>query len=189
VGVDGAPIYGRTCLFLGCSKAKPKAIRLKTAGSVKKFQDRVFGELSQNVDTEVGDFVIRRSDGFYAYHLAVVVDDALQGVTEIVRGYDLFVSTPRHLLLQERLRFFHPSYAHVPLVLNEGGEKLSKQTLAPALNADKIVDLLFACLNFLGQRANAAWRHETPEQILRMAAMEWDWNLVPKVPGKVTRWE
>ena len=99
-----------------------------------EFKDLALGHQSQNLNTEVGDFVLRRNDGLFTYQLAVVVDDAEQGITRIVRGTDLLSNTARQIYLQEVLGYSRPEYLHLPLVLNEHGEKLSKQTLATQIN-------------------------------------------------------
>lgn len=109
------------------------------------------------VDDNSGDFVIRRADGYFAYQLAVVVDDAAQGITDVVRGADLLDSTPRQNWLQRQLGYSIPRYVHVPLVTNAAGEKLSKQTLAPALNTADPLPELRAAFRFLGL---------TPEEVL-----------------------
>ncbi|MBU3557331.1 tRNA glutamyl-Q(34) synthetase GluQRS [Polynucleobacter sp. Ross1-W9] len=99
-----------------------------------EFEDLALGPQNQNLNTEVGDFVLRRSDGLFTYQLAVVVDDAEQGITHIVRGKDLLSNTARQIYLQEVLGYKKPEYLHLPLVLDEYGEKLSKQTLATQIN-------------------------------------------------------
>ena len=99
-----------------------------------EFEDLALGTQSQNLNTEVGDFVLRRSDGLFTYQLAVVVDDAEQGITNIVRGQDLLSNTVRQIYLQEVLGYQRPKYLHLPLVLDGHGEKLSKQTLATQIN-------------------------------------------------------
>jgi glutamyl-Q tRNA(Asp) synthetase len=112
--------------------------------------DRLQGALTQNLAIEVGDFVLRRADGLFAYQLAVVVDDAAQQVTHIVRGADLATSTPRQVCLQQRLGLPTPSYLHVPVAIDSRGQKLSKQTRAPALPAEPL-PLLWQAWSFLGQ--------------------------------------
>ena len=99
-----------------------------------EFEDLALGHQSQHLNTEVGDFVLRRSDGLFTYQLAVVVDDAEQGITHIVRGEDLLSNTARQIYLQKILGYQRPEYLHLPLVLDEHGEKLSKQTLATQIN-------------------------------------------------------
>jgi glutamyl-Q tRNA(Asp) synthetase len=132
------------------------------------YRDRLTGAQAQDLARDVGDFVVRRADGLYAYQLAVVVDDAAQGVTAIVRGADLAASTPRQILLQRRLGYPMPSYLHVPVAINAHGMKLSKQTRAPPLPA-AAVPTLVAAWRFLdqpmapgsGQPATVAefWKH------------------------------
>jgi glutamyl-Q tRNA(Asp) synthetase len=99
-----------------------------------EFKDLDLGSQSQNLNTEVGDFVLRRNDGLFTYQLAVVVDDAEQGITHIIRGQDLLSNTARQIYLQELMGYKRPEYRHLPLVLDEYGEKLSKQTLATQIN-------------------------------------------------------
>ncbi|MES2743369.1 MAG: tRNA glutamyl-Q(34) synthetase GluQRS [Pseudomonadota bacterium] len=135
---DGAAlIYPGTCRA-GYAAGKPaRALRLRVPDGPQgrfAFSDRWHGNISQALGDEVGDFVVRRADGFWAYQLAVVVDDADQGVTDIVRGADLLDSTVRQLYLQRLLGLPHPSYLHVPVVNNGLGEKLSKQTGARAFD-------------------------------------------------------
>jgi glutamyl-Q tRNA(Asp) synthetase len=105
----------------------------------------------QNVAREVGDFVLRRADGLFAYQLAVVVDDALQGVTDVVRGADLLGNTARQIVLQRRLHYATPGYLHVPLVRNANGEKLSKQTRATAIDEHLALPTLLQAWQFLRQ--------------------------------------
>jgi glutamyl-Q tRNA(Asp) synthetase len=146
LAADGAQIYPGTCrngLPLG---RPPRALRLKVSGSID-FIDRVQGPQRQNLENDVGDFVLLRADGQFAYQLAVVVDDAEQGVTDVVRGADLLGSTARQIFLQRRLGLATPRYLHVPAAVDAAGEKLSKQTGAgPVSDAD-----LRRALAFLGQ--------------------------------------
>jgi glutamyl-Q tRNA(Asp) synthetase len=109
------------------------AARIRVNERIIDFDDGVFGHISENIAETVGDFVIFRRDGLFAYQLAVVVDDAEQGITHIVRGADLLDNTSRQIYLQQRLNLTTPTYAHIPLVVNDKGEKLSKQTGASAL--------------------------------------------------------
>ncbi len=140
LAADGAAIYPGTCRAgLPAGKAA-RAWRLRVPGSERgaadeiRFHDRWQGDIRENLARSVGDFVLRRADGFWAYQLAVVVDDADQHVTDVVRGADLLESTARQIYLQRLLQLPTPRYLHVPVVANERGEKLSKQTGATALD-------------------------------------------------------
>ena len=148
-------------------------IRAKAASdliaNVVVWTDRVLGQQSQNVSTQVGDFVLRRADGLSAYQLAVVVDDAAQGVTHIVRGQDLLDNTARQILLQRALGFPQPQYLHTPLVLGTNGEKLSKQNGAQALDLDNPVDALKQAGQHLGITCNPAH----PADWLQQAVLQW----------------
>ncbi len=135
---DGTPVYAGTCRDLSAeevaqrSRLRPPALRLKVpavddAANVVEFVDRVYGAKCETLATECGDFLVRRSDGVFAYQLAVVVDDARMGVTEVVRGCDLLGSTPRQMYLQNLLGYPHPHYAHIPLLVAADGRRLSKR--------------------------------------------------------------
>lgn len=154
------------------------AVRLRVAAIRIEFNDAMMGLFGQNLATDVGDFVIRRRDGLFAYQLAVVVDDAYQGVTHIVRGADLLDSTPRQMYLQHCLNYNTPEYLHLPLAINNDGEKLSKQTCAPHIKTDSTV--LFDALNFLGQQAPAELEHESCETIWQWAIANWHRDRIPK---------
>ena len=125
-GEDG-PIYPGTCRVAGPKPGKPLAWRFHVEPGVTEFEDGVHGKTSQDVSAQVGDFVIQRADGVASYQLAVVVDDAAQSVTHVLRGDDLLGSTPRQLLLQRALGFAAPQYAHVPLLLGPHGQRLAKR--------------------------------------------------------------
>ncbi|MCC8075415.1 MAG: tRNA glutamyl-Q(34) synthetase GluQRS [Clostridiales bacterium] len=130
---DGAPLYSGTCRDLTPeqqaerAKTRKPALRVRVPKEVVSFTDGVMGPQAQNLARECGDFILRRSDGVYAYQLAVVVDDALMGVTQVVRGEDLLDSTPRQIWLQRQLGFPQPDYCHVPLLYGQDGHRLSKR--------------------------------------------------------------
>jgi glutamyl-Q tRNA(Asp) synthetase len=154
IAADGAAIYPGTCRNgLGIDKvARTLRLRVPDVGQPDEtltFDDRWLGPLTQHLATEVGDFVLKRADGFWAYQLAVVVDDAEQGVTHVVRGTDLLESTQRQIYLQRLLGLPTPSYMHVPVVLNDVGEKLSKQTGATALDLNNPLSELLRAARFL----------------------------------------
>jgi glutamyl-Q tRNA(Asp) synthetase len=133
--------YPGTCRH-GLHGRRPRAWRLRTASQPVLWQDRRLGPQQQDVEAEVGDFVLKRADGLWAYQLAVVVDDGAQGVTDVVRGEDLADNTARQILLQRALELPTPTYLHTPLVLGPNGEKLSKQNgAAPLATGDPLATL------------------------------------------------
>lgn len=155
------------------------AIRLRVPELEYRFLDRVQGEFRQHLGREVGDFVIRRRDGLYAYQLAVVLDDAWQGVTDIVRGADLLDSTPRQLYLQELLGLPQPRYLHIPLLIQPDGHKLGKSYRSPPLPADRAAPLLGRALRALGQPAPAELDAASPRQVLAWGIAHWDPTRIP----------
>ena len=138
-----------------------------------RFEDRHAGYRELDLEREVGDIVLKRVDGIYAYHLAVVTDDAFQGVTDIVRGADLLEVSFVHRHLAEKLGLALPRYLHLPLVFTENGRKLSKQTGARPLDSARASELLWQALRFLGQRPEPDWKTASPEEILVQATARW----------------
>lgn len=127
-----------------------RAIRFKAPDEVIGFNDVLFGPVHEHVSRDTGDFVVKRADGVFAYQLAVVTDDALQGVTQVVRGADLLSSTPRQIALQRALQYSTPQYAHVPLVVNADGTKLGKRDGALPLDKKHVEETLTRALRILG---------------------------------------
>ena len=162
------------------------SLRLNTenANSVG-FLDRVYGQFSLNLPESVGDFVLKRADSIFAYHLAVVVDDQLQGINQIVRGADLLENTCLHLYLQQKLAFATPEYMHIPLVNNAQGVKLSKQTGARALDHQRASRLLVAALRHLGQVTSPDLEYNNPREVLQWASDNWSPGLIPVEPAAV----
>jgi len=148
---DGAQIYPGTCRGGLAPGKTPRALRVRTGTEEIVFADRVQGPQRQILAREIGDFVLLRADGQFAYQLAVVVDDAEQGVTDVVRGADLLDSTPRQIYLQRLLGYATPRYLHVPAAVNAAGEKLSKQTGARPVDLARKSEELRRALRFLGQ--------------------------------------
>lgn len=157
------------------------AIRVKTADKAIEFLDLIQGTYKQNIYTETGDFVIRRKDKLFAYQLAVVVDDKYQGITDIVRGFDLLDSTPRQIYLQQLLGYSTPAYGHIPVIVNALGDKLSKQTFAPAADIQNSTRLIHQCLNFLGQAAPGTLLNSDPQSLIDWGIEHWDIHAVPKL--------
>ncbi|HEV7489084.1 MAG TPA: tRNA glutamyl-Q(34) synthetase GluQRS [Thermoanaerobaculia bacterium] len=147
------PVYPGTCRGGLPAGRVARAVRFRTSHEVITFDDRIRGRVEEDLAAETGDFVVRRADGVYAYQLAVVVDDAAQGVTQVVRGADLLTSTARQIALQRALGLQTPTYAHLPLVLNPDGSKLGKREGAlplPSLDANRVRETLSFALQFLG---------------------------------------
>ncbi|WDG82376.1 tRNA glutamyl-Q(34) synthetase GluQRS [Pseudomonas chlororaphis] len=172
-------IYPGLCRNAGHGQ-EDAAIRLRVPELEYRFTDRVQGEFRQHLGRNVGDFVIRRRDGLYAYQLAVVLDDAWQGVTDIVRGADLLDSTPRQLYLQELLGLPQPRYLHVPLITQPDGHKLGKSYRSPPLAADQATPLLLRALRALGQKTDSEMVHASPREVLTWGIEHWDALLIPR---------
>lgn len=172
-------IYPGFCRNAG-HDTKDAAIRLRVPELEYHFIDRVQGEYRQHLGREVGDFVIRRRDGLYAYQLAVVLDDAWQGITDIVRGADLLDSTPRQLYLQELLGLPQPRYLHIPLITQPDGHKLGKSYRSPPLTEDQATPLLLRALRALGHNPGAELAYATPREVLNWGIAHWDAELIPR---------
>jgi glutamyl-Q tRNA(Asp) synthetase len=166
LAADGAQIYPGTCRNGLAPGKTPRALRVRVADAAISFTDRVQGRMTQDLAREVGDFVLHRADGQFAYQLAVVVDDAAQGITDVVRGADLLDSTARQIYLQRLLGLPTPRYLHVPVAVNAAGEKLSKQTGAVPIDPEKDVRRALA---FLGQNADSWDPQRIPAQRTRTA--------------------
>jgi len=179
-GPDG-PVYPGSCREGTVQGRNARALRLDTRGAVVAFEDALQGPVTSNLEREFGDFVLYRADGVYAYQLAVVVDDAEQGITDIVRGADLLGSTPRQIYVQQLLGLPRPRYAHLPVAVNAGGEKLSKQTLAPPVDTSKPVPALVAALRFLGHRPPKKLARGTVAELWAWAVKNWNLDRVPRV--------
>ena len=172
-------IYPGLCRHAGPSMANA-AIRVRVPELMYSFEDRVQGLFGQHLGRDVGDFVIRRRDGLYAYQLAVVLDDAWQGVTDIVGGADLLDSTPRQLYLQELLGLPQPRYLHVPLIVQPDGHKLGKSYRSPPLTADQATPLLLRALRTLGQATDDSLTLATPREVLDWGIARWNADLIPR---------
>ena len=179
-GADGF-VYNGRCRHPGQRPAlqgKQPAWRIRVPDRVIGFSDGIVGDYAQNLAGDIGDFVLLRADGYWAYQLAVVADDAEQGVTHIVRGQDLLVSTPRQIYLQQCLGVPTPQYAHLPLLTNAQGQKWSKQTLAPALDLNRREQLLRQVFRYLN--LPEAPETDRPAELLDWAVAHWDMDKVPK---------
>lgn len=179
-GIEG-PIYPGTCRAGLATGKVERSLRVCTDRAAIAFPDRWQGRIESDLESEIGDFVVWRADGLAAYQLAVVVDDAAQGITEVVRGADLLLSTPRQLHLQRLLGFPAPVYAHLPTAVNAAGEKLSKQTGARSITEGQAVPLLIDALRFLGQYAPIPADADDVDELWRVAIAAWKSEKVPRV--------
>ena len=177
-GIDGI-VYNGNCRFRQPNNTKKQsAWRIKTDNQPIVFEDKICGTQQQNIAQEVGDFVLLRADGQWAYQLAVVVDDNAQGITHIVRGSDLLLSCPRQIYLYQQFNFRLPEYAHLPLLTNTLGQKWSKQTLAPKLDLANKEYLLKQVLAYLGLPTPIP--DENCNALLQWAILNWNINKVQK---------
>ena len=176
-----AGIYPGTCRTRHLPDRPQTALRLLVESGETGFVDAIQGPLIQQLQQQVGDFVLRRADGLYAYQLAVVVDDALQGITEVVRGSDLLDNTPRQIYLQGLLDLSTPGYAHLPIAVNRDGQKLSKQTHAPALELSRPQKSLLQVLRFLGQQPPEELTDARLSELWSWAIEHWQLSQVPRI--------
>jgi glutamyl-Q tRNA(Asp) synthetase len=185
LGGPGEPVYPGTCRSGIPPSRRARSIRLRVDDTVISFQDGVQGGLEQNLAAEVGDFVVRRADGPFAYQMAVVVDDFEQGITDVVRGADLLASTPRQILLQRRLGYRSPRYLHLPVAVDRDGEKLSKQTHAAPLAPAEGPLQVWRALRFLGQEPPSGLAKETTASVWNWARANWSAHKIPRKRSSV----
>ncbi|MHB8622226.1 MAG: tRNA glutamyl-Q(34) synthetase GluQRS [Sulfuricaulis sp.] len=185
-GVDG-PVYPGTCRAGIPPSRVPRAWRVKVNQREIEFVDAVQGRIVRDLAMDSGDFVVRRADGYFAYQLAVVVDDAEQGITEVVRGADLIESTPRQMHLQDLLNLPTPDYLHLPVALSRQHGKLSKQTYAAPADAANPLPLLFQVLCFLNQQPPRELLDGSVADFWRWAVTHWNLERVPRVKGVVVQ--
>lgn len=166
-------VYPGTCRNGMAQGKDARAWRVRVNDTRIDFKDRVQGNIIQELATEVGDFVVLRADALFSYQLAVVLDDAAQGITDVVRGADLLYSTPRQIYLQQLLGLPPPAYMHLPVAVNVQGQKLSKQALAQPVDKNNAVSTIFDALVFLRQQPSAGLRLGSVRQILDWAIDNW----------------
>lgn len=177
---DGTVLYPGTCRA-GLPPGKTaRSWRARVDAASVVFDDAIQGRITSDLAQEAGDFIVLRADGLFAYQLAVVVDDAAAGMTHVVRGADLLMSTPRQIFLQQCLGLPTPAYAHLPVVVNAAGEKLSKQTLAAPLDISRPGPALFAALKFLGQMPPAELAQMDCDTVWDWAKSHWQLQRVPQ---------
>lgn len=172
--------YPGTCLNRAFPCQTPHAIRIKTDDSDLQFEDLIQDKQCQNIAKQGGDFIIKRKDHLMAYQLAVVVDDAHQGITDVVRGFDILDTTGRQIHLQRLLGLATPQYAHFPVIASQSGHKLSKQNHAKEIYGEDPLHLTRLVLQLLGQNP-PKYQQKTQSKLLDWAVENWDLNQVPKV--------
>ena len=173
-------IYPGTCREKTFPFEEEHSIRLTVENHDIQFNDTVMGKHHEDLSDDCGDFVIKRRDGIFAYQLVVVVDDALQGITEVVRGADLLDSTARQIYLQQLLAYITPSYMHLPLALGETGDKLSKLTEAAEVDNKHPEPALVNALNHLGQNPPESLKNHSLDDIWTWAIQHWNISQIPK---------
>ncbi len=177
---DGTRRYPGTCRAGLPVGREARAWRLRVPAGGVRFEDGVQGLIEENVAADVGDFVLLRADGLFAYQLAVVVDDAEAGVSEVVRGADLLDSTARQIVVQRLLGYPTPAYAHLPVATNAAGEKLSKQTLARSIENQEPAGVLVDALDFLGQGPPGGLAESGLAAVWQWALANWSMQRVPR---------
>ena len=174
-------IYPGTCRNGLPAGATARSLRLRTDNTPIHFHDHIQGNISQCINQEVGDFIIKRADDLFSYQLAVVVDDNEQGITEVVRGSDMLRCTPRQIHLQHCLGYVTPDYLHIPLAINPDGSKLSKQNMATAIDTADPRPQLIKALAFLQQQPPALLRDTDVETIWQWVFENWS---IERIPAK-----
>jgi len=172
-------VYPGTCRNGLPQGRAARSLRLRVPDLDIRFSDRLQGDIAEWLPDKSGDFVIRRADGLFAYQLAVVVDDAGQGITDVVRGADLLDSTCGQIFLLQSLGYAPPRYLHLPVAVNESGEKLSKQTNAPAVSRQQGINSLTAALRFLGQRVPEGLEDSQLADFWDWAVQNWESERIP----------
>ncbi len=178
---SGSSVYPGFCRTKTIQPEKPSALRLIADDLIISFTDRLQGPVQQAIARELGDFIVQRKDRIVAYQLAVVIDDYLQNITHVVRGFDLLDSTPRQIFIQRLLGYRQPDYMHVPIIVDRSGLKLSKQTEAPAVDTSRPGTTLFYLLELLRQNPPDTLRKAQITDILTWAIAHWEPENLKKV--------
>lgn len=173
-------IYPGTCRHKKKAGQRQYTYRVKAHHGEITFTDGIQGRQQFNLSSNIGDFVIKRADGLFSYQLAVAIDDAVTGITEVVRGSDLLDSTPRQIHVQKLLRLTTPCYAHLPVATNTRGQKLSKQTFARPLSNKNITETLWEVLNVLGQKPDLELKKSSITEFWQWAIANWNNQNIPK---------
>lgn len=172
-------IYPGSCRNGVVSACSEPSIRLRTNPQQIEFIDMIQGKQSINLEKSQGDFILQRRDGYFSYHLASGIDDAEQGITEVVRGSDLLDCTPSQLHVQNSLHLDNPKYCHLPIVVNNTGQKLSKQSHAKPIKPENAIPLLYQSLAFLGQVPPSELLEASINETWQWAISHWQLKCVP----------
>ena len=173
-------IYPGLCANKQHTENIESAIRIRTQNQHIEFEDQIMGKYGHNLKQDLGDFIVRRRDGLFAYQLAVVIDDEFQQITDVVRGIDLLNSTPRQIYLQQQLDYNTPTYAHLPIAIDANGNKLGKQTGASTIDSGKPVAALVKAMNFLGQQTEPGLENASLNTFWQWAIEYWDISKIPR---------
>ncbi len=176
---NGSDIYPGNCRQRQLPEKNDHALRVIASDINITFNDAIMGKRSQHMAQQCGDFIIKRRDGLFAYQLAVVVDDAIQGISEIVRGADLLDSTPRQIYLQQLLGYATPAHCHLPLAIDANGNKISKSEGAAKVDIKNKEKLLCKTLEFLAQKPPVDLANDSINDIWQWAINNWNINTVP----------
>lgn len=168
--------YPGFCTTTRVQQTTPHSVRVKTEGQTIHFVDRLQGPVTQDIPTEVGDFVLKRRDQVFAYHLATILDDEYQGITDVLRGIDLLDSTPRQIMLQNLLGLQPTVFAHIPVLTDSYGIKLSKQTFATPIDTKQPEKTLFLCLQLLKQKPPRELAEASCREMLEWGTQNWNLN-------------
>lgn len=177
-GVDG-PVYPGTC-SKGPQGSGKRSLRFRVGTGETTIDDAIQGPVSRSNEADIGDFVVRRNDGIFGYHLACVVDEQAQRITDVVRGADLLGSTLCQKRLQRALDYPVPAYAHLAVLVDEAGRKLSKQNHARPIDTRKAADNLFEALGLLGQQPPSTLERASAGEILDWARTHWERKHLPR---------
>ena len=179
VVTEAGPVYPGTCRNGLAPGRSPRSVRVRVDPVEIQIQDRLQTPLQQQLDSEVGDFIVRRFNGLFSYQLAVAVDDGAQQITHIVRGADLLDSTPRQIYLQQLLGLPTPDYLHLPVAMKTGQAKLSKQTFAQPVTADDRHSAVIDALRFLQQDLPDSPHDASRDELWQWAIDHWDVTALP----------
>lgn len=181
LAANNSAVYPGFCLNNKVSSNSPHALRIKSKPVKVKFIDEIQGCQTHNIAHQHGDFIVRRKDNIIAYQLAVVIDDQLQNISHVIRGFDLLDSTPRQIFLQQTLAYATPDYCHVPIIVDSQGHKFSKQTFAQAVSIEKPEKTLFLLLELLKQHPPQQLRKASVKELINWAVEHWQSNSLKKI--------